>query len=257
MNITNNVNELKNSSYMNQTSKNVATKNVEKTKANFADTVSSAEKIKAVTDRIEKEIPGVYLNVVDYKKIQGFESYSYPINKVFQKNLTLEDFNSFPRIKNAAMNSPETLSSNSKCLWKKAVLIHPDTLDKMSKDPEYANKIISQIKKITDQVGTCANPAYPNAMTTSTIVGVDENGNVSRRWSTGGSANIVESKTGVRGEKDKRRIEKERLEKYLEKLWYERKLTQKAIRNLQISRKDSLNMMLKANLLKSNPYDLS
>lgn len=252
INTTNSVNELQNSSYINNLSKNQKTSEV-----NFKDTVSEVDRVNAVKERIEKEIPGVYLNVVDYKKINGFQSNSYPIDKVFQKDLTLQDLNHFPRLKNSALNSQETLSSNSRCLWKKATLIHPDTLDKMSKDPAYADKIISQIKKWTDRVGTCADPAYPNAMTTSMIVSVDENGNVERQWSTGGSASIVESKTGVRGEKDKRRIEKERLEKYLEKLWYERKLTQKAIRNLQISRKDSLNMILKSNLLKSNPYDLS
>ena len=253
MSIINNISELHNSdNYINKTSKDTQTQGT-----NFADTVSSAEKIKKVTDRIEKEIPGVYLNVVDYKKIQGFQSYSYPTDKIYQKNLTLEDFNKFPKIKNTAMDSPEYLNSLRKNYMKKAVLIHPDTLEKMSRDPEYYNKIMSQVKGLTDQVGTCPMP-YPDCMITSMTVSVDESGNVQRQWGTGEKISISESKRGSGNSRtqEKRDKDKERLEQYLEKLWYERKLTQKAIRNLQISRKEDIARIQKANLLKNNPYDL-
>lgn len=251
INVTNCVNSLQGTNVLNETSKNQKT-----SEANFQDSVSSVERTKAVIDKIEKAIPGIYVNAVDYKKINGFQSNSYPIDKVYQKNLKLNDFNSFPRIKNSALNSQETLSSNGRCLWKKAALIHPETLDKMSKDPVYADKIISQIKKWTDRVGTCADPAYPNAMTTSMIVSVDENGNVERQWSTGGSAHIVESKPGVHNGKSKKDIDKERLEKYLERLWLDRELKRKDILKAQIERTKKIARIKKEYLLKNNPYDL-
>lgn len=243
------VNALQGTNVVKNTSKNQKT-----SETNFKDTVSSVEGIKAVIDKIEKAIPGVYLNVVDWKKIRGFESQNYPIDKIYQKNLTLEDFNSFPRTKNVYMDCPETRAIFKSNRGKKAVLIHPDVLEKMSQDKTYADEIIAKVKKYTDTVGRVAqsDPNYPPCLTTSTVVSVDENGTVKENWSSGEGLGITESKPGVKNGKSKKDIEKERLEKYLEKLWLDRKLTQENILEIQMQRKENLARLQIESLLKKN-----